>query len=539
MPTLQRPYISIDAPEQMCHSGWPDIGQALKEHLQRYQKKKLVLTVECYPGTYAGLDLLALKKALAPDVICQSDDLFLDEPALRKAIPVPDPMAEGAQLPKSQDVEVLFDQEKLRALRQTIEQLPRGLVLVHGVGAHHVWPSDLLVYSDVSRWELLQRMRRQELGNIGFANKHISLAQRITRAYFLDWPLAEQIKQDMLPECHFYLEANNWQQPNLITGDIMRAGLAQASRHPLFMAPFFDPEIWTATDSIPKTPITTSFDLHPNTDNFLLKACHQLIEIPVRNILYLFPEATVGEKKGAAIPSVFPFTLTHHTQLQKKEHLIFWHPGPAELPDVSLHQHLIVLAARPQATLLAGFHKNISLVQKKHILQQDVPRQFDWLEHLQQFPVDRFDCLSFPQSMLHSTGSLADVLRISRIDEHWRQRIPQRLQDEAKITCPPEQAALSDTYAGNPEKWTVGGQQSPVDQLCVMQHNLAQPPASIPHAGSFRVVCHLRGSDVLLDRGAAAPTRLHAGQLVVLPAAYQNAAWRSEGQAELLMILDR
>ena len=533
----QKPYVAITTDKQVCHSGWPEIGQALKAHLQNHPKRRMVLTVECYPGTYASLDLAALKKALDPDVICQSDDLFLEEQALRRATPTPGPLSKASlQAGGSYEIDTFFDEAKLQALRQTIEQLPSGLILIHGVGAHHVWPADVLVYSDVSRWELVQRMRRQEVGNVGFSNKHIALQKRFARAYFVDWPVAEQIKQKLLPECHYYLEANNWQQPKLMDGALMRTGLARASTQPLFLAPFFDPEIWNLTDTESEKNLATSFDLHPNHDNFLLKVSDQLIEIPARNICYLFPRALLGEQNAGA----FPFTLTHHQQLHKKEHLIFWHPDQPQGPEIKpLYQHFILLRAKDKATILAGFQEGIALAQKRQLLQQDVPSQKDWRTHLQPFTLVERECLSIAHAMIHSIGSHGDILRISRADEYCRQRIPQRLQDEAKIPMPPEQAIPTKKRQSAARVWSTDIEKSPVDQLFIVRQLVDKNPISIPRSGIWRVACHLRGAPVFLECKNTPVVPLHAGQLIVLPAGYQDATWYSSGHAELLLIGDQ
>lgn len=542
MPTAQRPYISIDAPEQMCRSGWPDIGQALKAHLKGLSKKRMVLTVECHPGTYTGLDLAALKKALGPDVICQSDDLFLDEQALRQVFELPKASISYPS-PAPGLIDAFFDPAKLQALRETIAGLSSGLILVHGVGAHHIWPSDILVYFDVSRWELLQRMRRHEVGNIGFSNKHISLQKRFLRSYFLDWPTADHIKRDLLPRCQFYLEANNWQQPRLIDGALMRAGLAKASTQPLFMAPFFDPEIWNLSDTDPEGDITASFDLHPDHDNFLLKAGQLLIEIPARNLLHLYPSEVLGGSKQRETERSFPFTVTHHEQLQKKEHLLYWHPVPESTSStnkasVSQHQHFVVIDTTNQVTMLAGFKKELSTDRQRLLLQKDVPRQADWRESLQHFSLSLHDCLSIPHPIVHSIGSHGNLLRISRIDEHWRQRIPQRTEDEARIPHPPEGTVGAPLYNASSVKWSIADETSPVDSLRLVHQVVDNSPMPIPLARTFRVVCHLSGDDVVLGSDTDASALLHAGQLMVLPSAFAGMSWYSQGWAEVLIIAD-
>ncbi|VFS03027.1 Phosphomannose isomerase [Enterobacter cancerogenus] len=51
-------------------------------------------------------------------------------------------------------------------------------------GAALVHPGDVLVYADMPRWEIQQRMRAGELGNWGVENLTEDMLRRYKRAFF-------------------------------------------------------------------------------------------------------------------------------------------------------------------------------------------------------------------------------------------------------------------------------------------------------------------------------------------------------------------
>ena len=60
-----------------------------------------------------------------------------------------------------------FDNAKVQTMRQRVETMADGLVLIVGCGARLLHDGDILVYADLARWEAQQRFRRNETGNLG------------------------------------------------------------------------------------------------------------------------------------------------------------------------------------------------------------------------------------------------------------------------------------------------------------------------------------------------------------------------------------
>ena len=77
-----------------------------------------------------------------------------------------------------------FDPERLAALRARVDA-HEGTVVLHGTGASLVTSYDALVYADLARWEIQQRQRAGEVGNLGAGNagERPALDRRVCRGH--------------------------------------------------------------------------------------------------------------------------------------------------------------------------------------------------------------------------------------------------------------------------------------------------------------------------------------------------------------------
>ena len=183
----KQPTIAISQDASLCVSGWLAIVAAARN--ARGSAECTVVVAECYPGVdtdevRSGLTFEAETILFAETALKSAGELeeilspFLgDDPVFGR-------MAEWK-------LESLFDEGRTAALRKEIATAP-GLVLMYGTGAAYVaqqW--DLLLYCDVTRWEIQQRQRAHRVGNLGANNERATAAELYKRAYFVDWRVAD------------------------------------------------------------------------------------------------------------------------------------------------------------------------------------------------------------------------------------------------------------------------------------------------------------------------------------------------------------
>nr|VUD33756.1 Uncharacterised protein [Raoultella sp. NCTC 9187] len=123
-----------------------------------------------------------------------------------------------------------FDPNKLEQLRQQVIAEAEGVVVIYGPGAALVHPGDLLVYADMPRWEIQQRMRHKRLGNWGADNQDEDILRRYKRAFFIEWRVFDRHKVPLLKRADFLLDTTVKESPALVSGEALRAGAAADHR---------------------------------------------------------------------------------------------------------------------------------------------------------------------------------------------------------------------------------------------------------------------------------------------------------------------
>jgi hypothetical protein len=238
----QRPVVAVGR-EDDVRSGWADVGATIAADARRGDR--CVVAVECYPGVHAAEIRAALAAELAPATVVIAEDALRSAADLvRELAPyLGDDPVFGRMSPL--DLEWFFAPERVATLRTRIARVERGIVLVIGTGAAVVAPdADVVVYADLTRWEIQQRQRRHEVGSLGADNAGAAAADLFKRGYFVDWRAADRWKNELLDRVDWYLDTNEAGSPLLVAGALYRRALAITARRPFRLVPFFDPGPW-------------------------------------------------------------------------------------------------------------------------------------------------------------------------------------------------------------------------------------------------------------------------------------------------------
>ena len=240
------PVIAVEMPEeersgsQAAVEGYPEICRGLLDACAG--RKKTILTVECYPGT--GLsELLEGLRGLAPAKVIVSDNLAFEPEkmdALLEKDLTDDPVFGIMTVRRMED---FFYPEKLAKAREEAERVPEGIVLICGTGASLVHPGDILVYADITRWEIQLRYRRG-MKNWRTAKEDVPRLEKYKRGYFAEWRWADRIKDGLLDRFDYYLDMAEEGRAAMVGGDAYRRALCHTARRPFRMVPYFDPGVW-------------------------------------------------------------------------------------------------------------------------------------------------------------------------------------------------------------------------------------------------------------------------------------------------------
>jgi mannose-6-phosphate isomerase class I len=327
----------------------------------------------------------------------------------------------------SLEIEDFFDSGKLTSAREKVKNWKQGLLVIVGTGASLLSEEpSLLVYADLARWEIQQRQRRNEVGNLGADNLPESPGQKYKRAFFVDWRVADHLKKSLLQKIDFWLDTNG-DIPKLVTGCAIRDGLKQISRRPFRVVPYFDPGPWGGhwMEGVCGLPTgmpnyAWCFDCVPEENSLLLSFKGTCVEIPAMNLTLLYPRELLGDavfsRFGAEFPIRFDLLDTMgggnlSLQVHPKTQFIREQFGMRYTQDESYY------------LLDAGENGNVYLGTKSHINPHAMTRElkgaqtnshsFRAEKYVNKFPAKKHDHFLIPAGTIHCSGRNTMVLEVS------------------------------------------------------------------------------------------------------------------------------
>lgn len=419
------PEVSVNGYEHQAWQGWQAIIAALNARLS--ESTKTVLIIDCYPGVRLSELERDLLPALKDSVQINVESARQDEQALHTLLArnLTDDRVFGVL--SCHQLSEFFDAERLTALRQQVAAVGEGLVVVYGPGAALVHPGDVLVYADLPRWEIQQRMRSGELGNWGVENQHEDMLRRFKRAFFIEWRVFDRHKTPLLKRTDFLLDTTLTDAPAMVSGDAFRAGLKKTCHRPFRVVPFFDPGVWGGQwmmqrfDLDPSKPnYAWCFDCVPEENSLLLRFGDVRIEIPSLDLVLLHPRELLGEKVHARFGAEFPIRFDFLDTIGGQNLSFQVHPLTEYIQQqFGMHytqdESYYILDAEPDAVVYLGTKTGTdpaAMIDDLHQAARGV-KTFDDQRFVNQIPARKHDHFLIPAGTVHCSGSGTMVLEIS------------------------------------------------------------------------------------------------------------------------------
>jgi mannose-6-phosphate isomerase class I len=422
------PFISVQNGANACVANWDSIGERLHQAVAKRGSQKTVIVVECYTGVHEDEVLRELQSRLKPALALRAAEAMLP-PEKIDSLVAPllggnDPVfgfLSGLTLPE------FFDDGNLQRLRQSIEQIPAGVVLIIGCGASLISSGDILVYANLTRWEAQLRYRRNETSNLGVENKTLAASLQYKRAFFVDWRVCDRWKRPLIAKCDFVLDTNNPREPKLADGEAVRRGLRHAATRPFRVVPFFDPAPWGGQWMKEVCDLDRSaknygwcFDCVPEENSLLLGFGNTRFEIPSIDLVFDQPRALLGEAIHARFGDEFPIRFDFldtmgggnlSFQVHPLTEYIQHHFGMHYTQDESYY----LLDAGPGANVYLGLRENVDRAAMARDLQmaQAGGAPFSAEKYANKIAAKKHDHFLIPAGTVHCSGANSMVLEIS------------------------------------------------------------------------------------------------------------------------------
>lgn len=534
----KKPYIEIPGSDKACWEGWSHIGDELKRHIQSISKKKVVIAIESNLGTYLDSNLQALKDCIVPNVTCRAKDIYKD-PNMIMQLANNNAGNDHYASTSTHNIEDYFDKQKLDGLRNNIDFIDKGVVLIHGVGSSKIWDPDILIYSDISRWEQVQRFRRGEVSNIGINNAGVSYQDQQLWSYFIDWRICDKIKRKAIIHCDYFLETNNWKKPKLATGEIIRKGYEMTYTQPFFNAPFFDPELWEDIVHYEgeNNDFNWVFNCSMDENNILLKLGDHLFESPAINLIYFNPTQLMGDavykKYGHELPIRYNFIDT----LDEKDINVYLQPSEQFFKEnygIFHKQHEIyyIMNAEKNASIGIGLQEGVS---KEYFEETALAARTKTAKNklqslLNTLKLREHDHLMIPNGIVHTKGNKLMILGITKSSSLFELSVFNENEKAASADHLDQLLELTSNfkedhqqYLNNGEKVKSDGIEYEVlgraqDSELISKRLWISKPLKLKTHSTIHVINLVEGTEVTIT-GSFSPLVVHYAETFVVPAA--------------------
>ncbi len=419
------PTVAVQGFDDSAWQGWEAITRVLEAKAR--PRGRTVLVIDCYPGVrMAELEDNVLPR-LCPALTINAEAARRDERAIHEMLArnLTDDRVFGVL--SCHRLGEFFDAARLQALQDRVNQCTEGLIVIYGPGAALVHPGDVLAYADLPRWEIQQRMRSGEMGNWGAENQDEDMLRRYKRAFFVEWRVFDRHKTPLLGRADFLLDTTRTDQPAMVSGEALRAGLAQTTTQPFRVVPFFDPGVWGGQwmkqqfDLDPSAPnYAWCFDCVPEENSLLLRFGAVRIEIPSQDLVLLEPRALLGEKVHARFGAEFPIRFDFLDTIGGQNLSFQVHPLTEYIQQqFGMHytqdESYYILQAEPGAVVYLGTQTGTD----PQAMMDDLRRAgrgektFDDARFVNQIPAKKHDHFLIPAGTVHCSGAGTLVLEIS------------------------------------------------------------------------------------------------------------------------------
>jgi len=421
------PAIQVNHSDDKLIEGWENIHDRIQSEIKS-GRKKLVVVVECYHGVLHEDIIGSLVLKLNADHIFYTSDSFLSEEKVQVITHdyVTDDRVFGHMT--SLTMSDLFDRAKLEHHKKTIQQIREGLVVVYGHGAAlFVSNPDILVYADMARWEIQQRMRNNRVNNLGLSNKEEHTELKYKRGFFVDWRLCDRLKKEIFSSVHYFLDTNNQESPKMLTGKAFRDGLEKVVKRPFSLVPFFDKGPWGGQWLKDVCDLSRSvenyawcFNCVPEENSLLMGFGMQVFETPAINLVFFQTDALLGKKVKESFGDEFPIRFDYLDTMDGGNLSLQVHPLTTYIREkfgmfYTQDESYYLMGAKPDGKVFLGLKEKVNQQNMTDELLH-AERNGGWFEadkYVESWPVKKHDHILIPAGTIHCSGKNTMVLEIS------------------------------------------------------------------------------------------------------------------------------
>ena len=421
------------------------------------------------------------------------------------------------------------------------------VVVVFGPGSGLV-QHDRLWYADLPKRHSLAAVRGGEAGNLGQPAGEAGSEQRLL---FVDWPVLERHKQELLPRLDLYVDLSDPETPRSLAGDTLRQSLHELAGRPFRTRPTFLPGPWggqwlrdalgIATDA---PNLAWSYELITPESGILLGA-DDPVEVGFELLMATQGERVLGTELAARFGVSFPIRLDYLDTFGGGNLSIQCHPSEEYMRETfglpyTQHETYYVVDTSPGAEIFLGLREDADLeaFRAEASGAGDPGVELDPERYLQTHPAVQHRLYLIPAGTPHASGAGNVVLEISATPYLYTLRFYDWLRRDLEGALRPVHLAhafsnLDPARSGDSVRRDLIPEPRPVRQgadwtelelgrlpdLFFAVHRLDfEEAVEEDTAGRFHVLNLVAGEQIEIESGAGDVHGLAYAETIVIPA---------------------
>lgn len=398
--------------------GYKEILEEIKKHNSR------IICVETYPGVDDEELLNQLTDELKPDKVILSIDMFLDSDELTKKMypNLTDDRVRGKMFYGTVDEYIVKD--RLLKFKKEVEDF-KGTILLYGFGSSLISKGDLLIYVELTRWEIQLRYRKG-MPNYKATNYDEDVLRKYKRAYFIEWRIADNLKFSIFEDIDYYIDTTIKNNPKMVEADGLRKALKDLAKKPFRLVPYFDPGVWggqwmkEVCKLDPKEKnYAWSFDGVPEENSLRFKFNNVVVETPAMNLVKYCPVDLLGNKIYERFGAEFPIRFDFLDTMDGQNLSLQVHPTTQFIRDnygmkYTQDESYYILDAKEDGGVFLGLKEDVDKDEFINALKDaQKTNKFDHEKYINRFPAKKHNHFLIPAGTIHCSSYNAMVLEIS------------------------------------------------------------------------------------------------------------------------------
>lgn len=388
-----------------------------------------VITIE----TYSNVDIDDFKtqviNKLSLDEVVNSEAVFLEANQINQMLSndITDDRVFGKMT--NYTLEDFLDKGKLSACqKQVIEHKSSSKkILIIGPGASFIDSGDITIYIDLTRFEVQKRYKSGLYSNWMGQNKGEDPLRMIKRGYFVEWPMFDKHKKNLLNKIDYWIEAEALGDYKMIDSWTFLSALKEITKTPFSLVPFVEQGIWGGhwmqekfSCSQQEPNLAWNFNGVQEENSIKLNFDGDIFETPGNNLMFAYGEDVLGERVFGRFGNNFPIRFNFLDTIGGQNLSLQVHPkvdyaqrnfGVHYTQDESYY----ILHTEEDGVIYLGVKNGVEKEPLVDALKKAAigGSTFSDDEFIYQQKVKKHDHFSIPAGTIHSSGKNTVVLEIS------------------------------------------------------------------------------------------------------------------------------